>query len=358
MTVTRALRRCDYVALRQTARRCGKMLAALQVVVIGFASVPDKPGTVPNVDCRTSTPFDHDVYGKGYVVCDLCGEAQRVYVEMSADTFKDLADYRAGSDFSVDVPGDCAPYKHVYLSYAVGSMHPPWDGRQFLGGSPGGYGRPHVDVHFSTLSVAERESRTGECTTYLQGPVSPSGEPILCNIYVTDEANLKFLNLPPSELTAGFSTIGTFGGASIKNCGTHMLPESDLAPGGPAHCTSTGQFGDWQDCNAQMMAAITGQTPVDHDCSCGSWEDGTSPVLNGYDGEVIGEEVMVAIGQLEMLRDKTLPNPYVKAFGPEGSAKSGGHVATSTMSALVDVEGESRWRMGLICDGMASEQAE
>ena len=136
------------------------MLAALQVVVIGFASVPDNTGTVPNVDCRTSTPFDHEVYGKGYVVCDLCGEAQRVYVEMSADTFKDLADYRAGSDFSVDVPGDCAPYKHVYLSYAVGSMHPPWDGRQFLGGSPGGYGQPHVDVHFSTLSVTERIVKT------------------------------------------------------------------------------------------------------------------------------------------------------------------------------------------------------
>ena len=54
------------------------------------------------------------------------------------------------------------------------------------------------------------------------------------------------------------------------------------------------------------------------------------------------------MGQLELVAAGNLSNPYIERFGPDGSAAPGGHVATSTYSALVG-DGEARhWRMGLI----------
>ena len=174
------------------------MLAILRVAALGFASVPR---------LYTTTPFEHAVYGSGAVVCDLRGTNPLVYVQMAADTWTALADVSSGSDYSVAVPEGCRPFDHVFLSYAVGSSHPPWDGRQFLGGRPGGYGTPHVDVHFVKDSVAERESLTSECAWAVPGPVNAAGEPQLCNISATDAATRRFFALPPPDLTVGFQTV-------------------------------------------------------------------------------------------------------------------------------------------------------
>ena len=113
----------------------------------GFASLPH--------DLVTALPFKHDVYGHGEVVCDLSGASPLVYVEMAAESWTALADYKLGADFSAAVPQACEPFNHVFMSYAVDAVgHPAWDGRQFLGGRAGGYGRPHVDGRWRVRPAA------------------------------------------------------------------------------------------------------------------------------------------------------------------------------------------------------------
>lgn len=49
----------------------------------------------------------------------------------------------------------------------------------------------------------------------------------------------------------------------IEHHGFHLLVESDLVPGGPAHCTSTGPHAggaggpEWLDCTGNFMFVIT-----------------------------------------------------------------------------------------------------
>ena len=196
---------------------------------------------------------------------------------------------------------------------------------------------------------------TSDCTVVKPGPKNSAVEEELCDITATDDATLRFLNLPPTQYTRGFRTDDAFGGASIRMHGTHMAPDVDYAPGGPSNCVSTGPNGDWRDCAAQQNEGMAlsmlgpygpmlGLSPTDQNCTCGYWADGSSPILNVYDGRVIAEENMVTIDQLDMIRTGELTNPYTELFGPEGSAMPGGHLATHTYSELVG----SKWRFGLM----------
>ena len=251
------------------------MLAIAAAATLGFASLPH--------DLVTDLPFEHAVFGQGRVVCDRSGANPLVYVEMAAESWTALAGYMLGSDFSAAVPPACEPFNHVFMSYAVGATgHPPWDGRQYMsGGRAGGYGQAHLDAHFATISVAAREALTSDCTVVKPGPKNPAGEYELCDITATDDATLRFLNLPPTQYTRGFRTDDAFGGASIRMHGTHMMPDTDFAPGGPSNCVSTGPNGDWRDCATQqeegmaLRAAGLGRSPRDQNCTCGYWLDGS-----------------------------------------------------------------------------------
>lgn len=113
------------------------MLSLLVAGVESFSTVPAE-GTVTSVS--QSVPD----FGEMKVVCDHSDKASpKVYLEVDATAWTDLSKVMSGFDVSIPVPPECPPFKHVLASYAVGQAHPPWDGRQFNGEKPGGYGQPH-----------------------------------------------------------------------------------------------------------------------------------------------------------------------------------------------------------------------
>ena len=117
--------------------------------------------------------------------------------------------------------------------------HPPFDGRQFNGEAPGGIGVPHADIHFWTISDAERMELVGygSCVTIPHAANTPTGEPEVCNqqAATTDAATAKYYTFPPPEYTTGFEEITIFGGAAVVGHGNHMATVEDNA--GPGTCT-------------------------------------------------------------------------------------------------------------------------
>ena len=116
------------------------MLSLLVAGVESFGSFPASlaKGTVTSVS--QSVPD----FGEMKVVCDHSDKGSpKVYLEVDATAWTDLSKVMSGFDVSIPVPPECPPFKHVLASYAVGQAHPPWDGRQFNGEKPGGYGQPH-----------------------------------------------------------------------------------------------------------------------------------------------------------------------------------------------------------------------
>ena len=95
----------------------------------------------------------------------------------------------------------------------------------------------------------------------------------------------RFYVLPDASYMTGFVKDGTFGGHAVPGHGLHLLPTEDVADGGPANCKSTGPNGNWQDCNAQQLSlfGVPGFPPAPNDqgCSCGTWANGVSPILEG-----------------------------------------------------------------------------
>ena len=113
------------------------LLSLLVVRVRSFSSVPAKP-FVSSVS--RSVPHLGDLKA----VCDHSDKGSpMLYVEVDADAWTNLSTVMTGIDESIPIPLECPPFKSLFLSFAVGQSHPPWDGRQFNGERPGGYGQPH-----------------------------------------------------------------------------------------------------------------------------------------------------------------------------------------------------------------------
>jgi len=322
------------------------MLLLTPVVALGFSTTPST--------CEPErTSYLHEELGNIDVVCDLCESNPMLYLEADAAKWEGLSQVFTGFDISISVPESCPPFKHAFVSYPVGQVHPPFDGRQFNDELPGGFGQPHLDVHFMVVTEAEREALTGTCVTLAEGPQDSTGQLIQCDISSQDEHNLKFTHLPAPEYTTGFAADITFGGHSIVGHGTHLMTETDLQSGGPANCTSTGPFAElaatsdevwpWLDCLSQFQSGAGGAF-ADSNCTCGFWDDGTSPVLNVFDGKVLGNEVMPTVGIVEHLRSGALANPYYESFPKAEKYDSSGYQPTQTMGALVG----DKLRVGLV----------
>ena len=251
------------------------------------------------------------------VVCD----GGELYLELDYEAFAGLA---APLTATVAVPagGACAPFDHVYFSFEpVG--HPPWDG---LGN---GYGAPHADVHFFTVSEDFRYERMRECE------VAPGAG----NCDASVAANAPFLRAPPTPFTTGFFDSAAFGGNAVPNHGLHLVPESDAVAGGPADCGTSGDADPgWLDCLYQQLGVlgVTEDPPafVDRGCACGRWADGASPILLTFDGHVVGYEIMPSQAHAARL-GADLPNPYVAPYPRQDQrepAVDAGHYPTHIRS--------------------------
>ena len=99
----------------------------------------------------TMSSSSHPALGTVQAICDKSGPAPKLYVNISYAKWTALdgpeSPNRAGFWLSFDLPEGCEPFKSVFMSYEVGgSGHPPFDGRQFNGEAPGGFGVPHSDI--------------------------------------------------------------------------------------------------------------------------------------------------------------------------------------------------------------------
>ena len=88
------------------------------------------------------------------------------------------------------------------------------------------------------MPTEERERVTHDCTPNVPGPQNARGDFIQCSDAATDEATRKFFKLPPTEYMTGFAQDPTYGDHAIVGHGTHLLPATDMAPGGPACATA------------------------------------------------------------------------------------------------------------------------
>ena len=137
------------------------LLCLLVVRVTSFSSVPAKP-LVTSVS--RSVPHLGDLK----VVCDHSDKGSpKLYVEVDADAWTNLSTVMTGIDESIPVPAECPPFKSLYFSFPVGQSHPPWDGRQFNGEQPGGFGQPHgasvctLTYHMQNVAIYIGTTTTG-----------------------------------------------------------------------------------------------------------------------------------------------------------------------------------------------------
>eukprot|EP00316_Scyphosphaera_apsteinii_P021249 CAMPEP_0119311234 /NCGR_PEP_ID=MMETSP1333-20130426/21987_1 /TAXON_ID=418940 /ORGANISM="Scyphosphaera apsteinii, Strain RCC1455" /LENGTH=363 /DNA_ID=CAMNT_0007315565 /DNA_START=10 /DNA_END=1102 /DNA_ORIENTATION=+ len=309
----------------------------MKTVVLAIA-IATADAFSPIMDSGSVTSTSHTVPHLGNVklVCDHSEKAApKLYLEVDTAAWEALGQVMTGLDVSLPAPPDCPPFKHALVTYGIVSQtHPPWDGRQFNGEKPGGYGQPHVDIHFMVKSIEEQEALTSTCTTVDPGPTNSAGALIQCSETATDEATRKFFIEPPPDQVTGFAQDTSFGNHAIIGHGLHLMPLSDLAPGGPAHCQSTGPEGSWVDCMNQFMGVVMGGDFVDQGCTCGPWTDGMTAILNVYNGEVLGNEVMPAIGIVRALGSGALPNPYLEEYPTAGKYSTSGYQPVATYSYL------------------------
>ena len=153
------------------AARAGRVLAVFAVAFVAVVTVHSLRGgtSVSALVSETSaalkfdspsvtmTSSSHPALGTVQAICDKSGPAPKLYVNISYAKWTALdgpeSPNRAGFWLSFDLPEGCEPFKSVFMSYEVGgSGHPPFDGRQFNGEAPGGFGVPHADIHFWTIS--------------------------------------------------------------------------------------------------------------------------------------------------------------------------------------------------------------
>ena len=136
----------------------------------------------------------------------------------------------------------------------------------------GGFGRPHFDIHFMVHPDDERVDMT-VCTALATNPIQ-------CDLSATDDATTKFSVLPDPEYMVGFFNDDSFGGHAVIGHGMHLIANVDVDV---ATCTSNGTYGNWADCHNQFISAYPasmgscgspGCAFVDHNCSCGYWQDG------------------------------------------------------------------------------------
>mmetsp|Transcript_50640 Transcript_50640/g.162884 ORF Transcript_50640/g.162884 Transcript_50640/m.162884 type:complete len:341 (+) Transcript_50640:47-1069(+) len=295
-------------------------------------------GSAPSF--KRTTKLMVEGLGEVRLVCEReSSESLKLYVEADANAWENLASFSSGFEVSIMAPSGCDPYKHAFLTFGAGG-HPPWDGRQFNGERPGGYGVPHLDVHFFVVTPAEREALTGTCKVFDPGPADSKGQLLQCN--ETAPETSAFMKLPPAEYITGFSHDGAFGGHSIRFHGHHLVPDDDLAPGGPAHCVSTGPSSGgpagWLDCHEQFLGSVTPNPTegsfVDKDCTCGYWADQISAIVNVYDGQVLGNEAMPTLALAGLLRNGEVPNPFYKPYPQADKYQTAGHRPVSVMAAL------------------------
>ena len=186
-------------------------------------------GSAPSF--KRTTKLMVEGLGEVRLVCEReSSESLKLYVEADANAWENLAVVSTGFEVSIMAPSGCDPYKHAFLTFSAGG-HPPWDGRQFNGERPGGYGVPHLDVHFFVVTPAEREALTGTCKVFDPGPADSKGQLLQCN--ETAPETSAFMKLPPAEYITGFSHDGAFGGHSIDSTAFTLCPTTTWRPAGP-----------------------------------------------------------------------------------------------------------------------------
>ena len=348
------------------AARAGRVLAVFAIAFVAFVTVNSLRGgttsvSVPSISALTAeasaalkfespsvtiTSSSHPALGTVQAICDKSGPAPKLYVNISYAKWTALDGpenpNRAGFWLSFDLPEGCEPFKSVFMSYEVGgSGHPPFDGRQFNGEAPGGFGVPHSDVHFWTISDAERMALVGygSCVTIPHAANTPTGKPEVCNqqAAATDAATAKYYSFPPREYTSGFEEITIFGGAAVVGHGNHMATVEDnagpgactLAPGSPAP-----QGPPWLGCMQQFLGVVTGAGWVERNCSCGPWTAMSSPVMITYDGKVYGNEVMPMVALADQIAAGNKPNPYLQLWPQAEKYSTSGYQTTHTFSAV------------------------
>lgn len=273
----------------------------------------------PMVAAQVYTTIEHkEHFGEVKVVCDLSASNPLMYIELNATLYENSP--TTGFDMSLSVPDECAPYQHVYCAFNPNG-HPGWDGRG------GGYGLPHYDFHFHLISNDERVARLSNCTTV--------GATAQCDATATDQVTLAFFEYPPRDYTTGFFVDTTFGNHAVLDHGMHLIADGDKNL-----TTCDGGSNGWVDCNDQMVSLLQGAF-VDLNCSCGVWDDGTSPVMITHQGEVIAHETMPTVELATMLADATLPNPYFEAFPQQDKYAQDQHAPINTYVYLT-VDGTIR----------------
>lgn len=282
---------------------------------------------MPMAAAMVSTTIEqNEHFGEIKVVCDLSAPTPLMYIELNTTHYVNSPS--SGFDMSLSVPQECAPYQHVYCAFNPNG-HPGWDGRG------GGYGVPHYDFHFHLISNDERVARVSNCTR-----VGPTAQ---CDATATDLETLNFFEYPPTDYTTGFFIDPTFGNHAVINHGMHLIADADMDL-----TTCDGGSNGWVDCHNQMISLLQGAF-VDLNCSCGVWEDNSSPVMITHQGEVLAHETMPTVQLATMLADGTLPNPYFEAFPQQDKYAQDQHPPINTYAYLTP---EGTIRHGLQLDSM------
>jgi hypothetical protein len=82
-------------------------------------------------------------------------------------------------------------------------------------------------------------------------------------------------------------------------------------------------------------------------CACSCSSTGNSPILNVFNGQVYGNEIMPSLAHATMLADGTLANPYFETFPTAAKYEKPGYQPIMTRSALTD---QGKLQFGLVLD--------
>jgi len=214
-----------------------------------------------------------------------------IFAEFDAAAFLNQSEALDGLwEESWPVPPGNHPFVHAFAAWNP-QGHPAVDG------FGGGYGTPHMDLHFFVITPEEREE-LAVCTSF---PPCPE-----------DEVSKHIYNFPPSSVVApDFFIDDTFGGHGVPNHGMHWLWKGDLpliTPLGTGTEPVQGPPG-WLPCLLQY----TGQSP-DQGCRLADWYPGLSPVYISLAGKTAAHEAMFSKDFIRRLKSGLISNPYKLSY--------------------------------------------
>ncbi|EDQ91147.1 uncharacterized protein MONBRDRAFT_23281 [Monosiga brevicollis MX1] len=215
------------------------------------------------------------------------------------------------------------PYNHVFAAYNPAG-HPGYDGFGH------GYGTPHMDIHFFSISEEDRNS-LAQCSSFPPCPV--------------DNVSAAIFDYPSSRvLSDDFILDSTFGGHAVPRHGMHWLPKSDYDVFTPRDIDDS-----WPATPPRWLSCLTQASGgSDEGCRLGLWYPGISPILITLDGKTVAHEIMVSVDFFKRLRDGQISNPYIQTFPQvaEGLTDMNPPMYPTNMWAVYD-EATDRLRFGM-----------